>query len=262
MQTPKSFKLCVIGGGSMGSAIISGLLSKNFLPASRINVSNPHVEKMDGLAKKGVNIFTDNKSAVRDTDVVILAVKPWKIGDVIAEISEHTLPSAEICSLAAGISSRDIFNIWNSSTLENLSIVMPNTAVRICESMTFLVEVVGNTDKTRSVFEALGTVMTIDESQLTAATSLASCGIAFAMRYIRAACEGGVELGFPAQKALEIVCQTITGAADLLKQPGAHPEVEIDKVTTPGGFTIRGLNTMEKFGFSNSVIEGLKACKS
>ena len=104
-----------------------------------------------------------------------------------------------------------------------------------------------------------GKAMLIKEELMPAATSLASCGIAFALRYIRAAQEGGVELGFRPQEAQEIVCQTLKGAIDLLSQEGAHPEAEIDKVTTPGGLTIRGLNAMEACGFTHSVQQGLRA---
>ena len=110
-----------------------------------------------------------------------------------------------------------------------------------------------------AVFDELGKAMLIDESAMPAATSLASCGIAYAFRYIRAAMEGGVELGIRADEAKSIVMQTLRGAVDVLEASGAHPEAEIDRVTTPGGLTIRGLNAMEAAGFTHSVIEGLRA---
>ena len=92
-----------------------------------------------------------------------------------------------------------------------------------------------------------------------AATALCSCGIAYAMRYVRAATEGGVELGIYPHKAKEYVLATLRGAVELLEATGNNPEVEIDKVTTPGGITIKGLNAMEAHGFTTAVIEGLKA---
>ena len=109
------------------------------------------------------------------------------------------------------------------------------------------------------IFNELGAAMLVDEGLIPAGTSLASCGIAYALRYIRAAMEGGVELGFRADDAKRIVMQTLRGAADILEAGGAHPEVEIDRVTTPGGLTIKGLNAMEAAGFTHSVIEGLRA---
>ena len=109
------------------------------------------------------------------------------------------------------------------------------------------------------IFSAVGKAMIVDEGLMAAATSLASCGIAYALRYIRAAVEGGVELGFRAGDAQKIVMQTVKGAVDILEANGTHPEVEIDRVTTPGGLTIKGLNAMEEAGFTASVIEGLRA---
>ena len=110
-----------------------------------------------------------------------------------------------------------------------------------------------------NIFNELGEAMLVEEKLIPAGTSLASCGIAYALRYIRAAMEGGVELGFRADDAKRIVMQTLRGAVDILDAGGQHPEVEIDRVTTPGGLTIKGLNAMEAAGFTNSVIEGLRA---
>ena len=127
--------------------------------------------------------------------------------------------------------------------------------------MSFVTRVCGPVEAEQlvvKVFDAVGETMAVEARQFGAGMALASCGIAYAMRYVRAATEGGVELGFKADAAKDIVLQTIKGAALLLQKSGANPEAEIDKVTTPGGFTIRGLNAMEKEGFTNAVIEGLK----
>ena len=136
---------------------------------------------------------------------------------------------------------------------------MPNTAVSTLRSMTFIVNGNGRCPLATQAFSLLGEAMEIEEKLLPAATSLASCGIAYALRYIRAAVEGGVELGVRPQLAQKMVLQTLIGAASLLSSPGSHPESEIDKVTTPGGLTIRGLNAMEHSGFTSAVINGLKA---
>ena len=142
--------------------------------------------------------------------------------------------------------------------------VIPNTAVEIGCGMTF-VSAINASEKqfatVISLFECMGTAMAVDEKQLETGMILASCGIAFALRYLRAAAEGGVELGIPAAQASRIVAQTMIGAAQLVLQNESHPEHEIDRVTTPGGITIRGLNEMEHAGFTSAVIRGLKACK-
>ena len=143
-----------------------------------------------------------------------------------------------------------------------LFLAIPNTAIAVKESMTFLVPVTANSEETDTVlrlFDELGQCIVTEERLLASGTTLASCGIAYAMRYVRASVEGGVEIGFRASDAQQIVLQTVRGAVSLLQATGNHPETEIDKVTTPGGVTIKGLNEMENAGFTSAVIRGLKA---
>ncbi len=109
------------------------------------------------------------------------------------------------------------------------------------------------------MFDKMGKSVVIPEEMMAAATVLSSCGIAYALRYIRAAMQGGVEIGFSAEMARDITAQTVKGAAELILQGGNHPEIEIDRVTTPGGITIAGINEMEHKGFSSSLIHGIKA---
>ena len=118
---------------------------------------------------------------------------------------------------------------------------------------------VGTAATVKGIFDEMGSTLITDFQHLAAGTTLASCGIAYAMRYIRAASEGGVELGFKADVAKDIVMQTVLGAVKLLQASGMHPEQAIDLVTTPGGVTIKGLNEMEHAGFTSAVIRGLKA---
>jgi pyrroline-5-carboxylate reductase len=139
---------------------------------------------------------------------------------------------------------------------------MPNTAIAIQESMTCLAAKDASEDQlqyVQDVFGQLGKTVKIDEKLMDAATVLGACGTAFAMRYIRANIQGGIEIGFDAATANLIAAQTVKGAAELLLKKGSHPEQEIDKVTTPKGCTIAGLNEMEHRGFSSSLIKGLVA---
>jgi pyrroline-5-carboxylate reductase len=137
---------------------------------------------------------------------------------------------------------------------------MPNTAIAIQQSMTCLAQA-GASDAQinyiKDLFDVLGKTVMIDEKLMDAATVLGACGTAYAMRYIRANIQGGIEIGFDAATATLIAAQTVKGAADLLLQKGTHPEHEIDKVTTPRGCTIAGLNEMEHQGFSSSLIKGI-----
>jgi pyrroline-5-carboxylate reductase len=140
--------------------------------------------------------------------------------------------------------------------------VMPNTAIALQESLT-CISANGNTAKHKDyvveLFNKLGKTVEIGEELMAAATVLSSCGIAYALRYIRAAMQGGIEIGFGAEMAQFITAQTVKGATELVLQSGNHPEREIDKVTTPMGVTITGLNEMEHKGFSSSLIQGVLA---
>lgn len=148
---------------------------------------------------------------------------------------------------------------------DNFEIVraMPNTAISIKESMTCISynNIVGNAtiEAVEHIFSLLGKSIIIDDDLMDAATVLGACGTAYAMRYIRAVIQGGIEIGFNAKIATTIVAQTLKGAAALILTNDTHPEAEIDKVTTPKGCTIAGLNEIEHCGFSSSLIKGIKS---
>lgn len=242
----------------MGGTLGRRLLESRSILSSDLAVSNPHTAKLADLEEAGVTTDKNNRNIIKGADLIVIAVKPWVIPQVIDEIKDQLEVSTEVCLFVAGIPGMELIGFFGENVPENISIGMPNTAMKVGESMTFITPLKGKPEKAMEIFSYCGEVMVIPERQLKGGMALASCGIAYAMRYIRAACEGGVELGFKASEAKEIVAQTLKGAVALLNSPDSHPEVEIDKVTTPGGITIKGLNAMEKMGFSASVIEGLK----
>ena len=252
-------KIGIIGAGNMGGAIARGL-------AADLTVCSPNNHgELDALKADypDINVDTDNEKAILGTDIIILAVKPWLGYDVMDPLSPKIQWEKQmLVSVAAGITLLQLEDL-SLCTPPAVFRVMP-TAIAVRKSMTFICSIGASDEQIKSVsdiFSRLGSVMVIDENQMTACMALASCGIAYAMRYVRAASEGGVELGVKADLAKDIVLQTMQGAAALLQATGAHPEAEIDKVTTPGGITIKGLNAMEAHGFTTSVIEGLKASK-
>ena len=245
----------------MGGSTVEGLLKTTIVKAAEMTVSDPAQSTTSHFAKLGVSVTTDNRIAVQGADVVMIFVKPWLVEPVLKGIrDELNLQRQQLVVIAAGVASNKIREWVNQDGAFFLAI--PNIAIAERSSMTFLVPIAATEEQTASVktiFDAVGSTLITDEQHLAAGTTLASCGIAYALRYIRAAAEGGVELGFKANDAKEIVSQTIKGAVCLLESTGLHPESLIDRVTTPGGVTIKGLNEMEHAGFTSAVIRGLKA---
>ena len=255
-------KISVIGAGAMGGATVEGLIKGNQFKNEDITVSDPSQAIVDKFAKMGVSVTTDNKLAADTADIVCVVVKPWLVEQVLKDIKPELDPKKQLLIvIAAGVSSESIKG-WLGEKCPPLFLVIPNIAIAQMASMTFVVPIGASkedTQKVIDVFDEMGNTLITDEQHLAAGTTLASCGIAYAMRYIRAAAEGGVELGFKADDAKKIVMQTMKGAVELLEASGLHPEAAIDLVTTPGGVTIKGLNEMEHAGFTSAVIRGLKA---
>lgn len=253
----KNLKIAIIGGGNLGRSIAEGFL-KAGISASKLTVTRRRVQLLDDLAAKGMHIEKDNKKAVSEADMVILAVKPYQAAEVITEIKPNLKSDQIVASLMTGISIKELKELLPPGVIPIR--VMPNTAVSLQESMTMITAPDCSEDQIRLIkelFESLGKVIFINEELMAASTVLGACGIAFALRFIRAAIQGGVEIGFGADVAQQIVAQTVKGAAELILQTGHHPEQEIDKVTTPKGITISGLNEMEHQGFSSALIRGL-----
>ena len=249
----------------MGGAIVEGLLKSQYVEAGDICVSDASRQAVERFAESGVNITTDNHMAVMGGDIVLVVVKPWLVEQVLGQIKEvMDFDRQQLVVVAAGITSEQLKE-WTLKDWKLLPVYLaiPNIAIAQLASMTFLVPVAEampqQIEQVKAMFDAMGQTIITEERLLGAGTTLASCGIAYAMRYIRAAAEGGVELGFKANDAKNIVMQTMKGAVELLQATGLHPEAAIDLVTTPGGVTIKGLNEMEHAGFTSAVIRGLKA---
>jgi pyrroline-5-carboxylate reductase len=255
-------KIAIIGGGNLGTAIAEGLIQSGFALPKHILITKRNTQTLHGLERKGVLVSDKNEEAVRYADLVILAVKPFQVNDILSSLKKEFQGDKHVLvSVVTGISIAHL----SSCLDEKVPVVraMPNTAIAIQESMT-CIAAAGNVNEEQlqyifDIFNQLGKAVRIDEKLMNAATVLGACGTAFAMRYIRANIQGGIEIGFDAATANLIAAQTVKGAAELLLKKGTHPEQEIDKVTTPKGCTIAGLNEMEHQGFSSSLIKGLVA---
>jgi len=253
-------KIAIVGAGNIGSSIVQCLAPKGCI----ISISNPSPQKLESLKGRfpSLETTTDNRVAVRDADVIFLAVKPYLVESILSELAPSLKSNQIIVSCAAGIGVEKLA-AWTESCGSPVFHVIPNTAISKGESMSFYCSHRAESSDEAAVESLLGMMgktLKVNGKEMGAFMALSSCGIAYALRYIHAAMSGAVELGIRPAAAESVICQTLKGAVALLED-GAHPEVEIDKVTTPGGLTIKGLNAMEAHGFTSSVIEGLKASK-
>ncbi|MGG9961135.1 pyrroline-5-carboxylate reductase [Ferruginibacter sp. SUN106] len=251
-------KIAIIGGGNLGTAIAEGLLKSKFCKASDISITKRNITTLKALSDKGVFVTANNNEAVKKSDLVLLAVKPFQVAEVIAGLKKNLVAKHVLVSVITGVSLADLAEMVKKKN--PVFRAMPNTAIAIQESMTCISHdnaTPAQIQFVQQLFETLGKVCMIEDKLMDAATVLGACGTAYAMRYIRANIQGGIEIGFSAVTASLIAAQTVKGAAELLLQKGTHPEQEIDKVTTPKGCTIAGLNEMEHQGFSSSLIKGI-----
>ncbi len=254
-------KIAIIGGGNLGASIADGLIISEFSRPVELTITKRNLPSLSRFAEKGCMVHSDNKKAVRDSEIIILAVKPYNYEGILNEIKTVLNPKKHVLvSVITGVWIGEIQKAIGKPV--PVIRAMPNTAIAIQQSMTCLAHngaSVSQLNYIRQVFEQLGRVVMIDEKLMDAATVLGACGTAYAMRYIRANIQGGIEIGFDAATASLIAAQTVKGAAQLLLEKQSHPEQEIDKVTTPKGCTIAGLNEMEHRGFSSSLIRGIVA---
>jgi len=251
-------KIAIIGAGNLGMSMLKGLVDSGEYQKENFVLTRRNVSKLKDLSDLGYKVISNNNEAVTDSEIIVLAVLPQKVDEVLESIRPSITKNKLIISVVSGVKIAQIQDKLGAG----IPIVraMPNTAIAIRESMTCI-----STSKdwkkripeVEQMFDLLGKTVVINEEQMTSATALCACGIAFFLRAIRAASQGGNEIDFHAGEALKMAAQTAKGAASLLIANNSHPEDEIDKVTSPKGCTIAGLNEMEHNGFSSSFIKGI-----
>ncbi|GHS96548.1 pyrroline-5-carboxylate reductase [Bacteroidia bacterium] len=264
-------KLTIIGGGNMGGAIARGLVQGSIFQPSDITVIDVFEAPLKAIQdfNPAIHVALNDFDSVKTADIVILAVKPWLIHDTIVDIKFNLDYARQILvSIAAGVTidsmNETLLKANDEKSLPVLFRLVPNTAIAVRQSITLMASKNASPEQESlllKIFDELGSAVILPESKLAAGTALTSCGIAYFFRYVRAAMLAGVELGFYPKEAQNLVVKTMIGAAALLDETKNHPEIEIDKVTTPGGITIKGLNELEANGFSDAIIKAIKASR-
>lgn len=254
-------KIAIIGAGNMGGAIARGLAKGSLVRVEDIRVSNPSPGKLEALKAEfpDMQVTADNSEAVAGADIVVLAVKPWIVGEVLNKL--QLKETQMLISIAAGIKLGDLWQLLGQKG-NPLFRVIPNTAISEMQSMTLVSCSQASQEQIQlvlDVFSEMGLAMLIPEEKMAAATAMTSCGIAYALKYIQAAMQAGIELGVRPKDGMRMVAQSLKGAAELILANDTHPSVEIDKVCTPGGLTIKGINQLEHDGFTSALINAIKA---
>ncbi|MDY7396472.1 pyrroline-5-carboxylate reductase [Aureibaculum sp. 2210JD6-5] len=250
-------KIAIIGMGNLGLSIAKGLIVNNAYTSLYLTKRNTQSIE-DWAEYDNVQITSDNKEAVRNSDILIFAVQPRHFAGILKGIADLLTEKHVLISTITGFKISTIESVIGKDNFIIRS--MPNTAISVGKSITCVcsnAQGKKRIDIALAIFNRLGTSVEIPEEQMQAATVICASGIAFWMRLIRATTQGAIQLGFEAEIAQEMAMQTCLGAATLLIESGNHPEEEIDRVTTPGGCTIEGLNEMEHSGLSSSLIKGI-----
>ncbi len=252
-------KIAIIGTGNLGKSIAKGLIKNNAFESLYLTKRN--LEELQEFSNiKNVFLGTDNLEAVKNSEVLIFAVQPRHFEKILKDIQPILTENQVIISTITGFSIQKIEDTIGEKN--NILRAMPNTAIAVGKSMTCICSnshANGHVKIATSIFNVLGNTLVIPENQMQAATVVCASGIAFWMRLIRATTQAAIQLGFDAKEAQELAMFTSEGAANLLITSGNHPEEEIDKVTTPKGCTIEGLNEMEHKGLSAALIQGMVA---
>ncbi len=259
MENEVSRRIAILGGGNIARALVEGWLASGIRRPGELSVTRRRPELLQDLAERSVRVLSDNREAVREAGIVVLAVQPGQLRGVLEEIGPALDRDRHLLVSVVSGASIDEIRAASGSAVPVVR-AMPNTGIAVCESMTCLAADEGGAarlDEVRALFDAVGRTLVIQEEMMTGATALCACGIAFFLRSVRAASQGGTEIGFHPEEAMLLAAQTAKGAASLLVSGPVHPEREIDRVTTPRGCTIAGLNEMEHHGFSSAFIKAI-----
>lgn len=260
-------KITIIGAGSMGGTAARSFSSSSLFTADDITVTARHQETLDSFKDTGIHTSLNNTEAIKGADIIIIAVRPAVAESVVKELAPAVdFANQIIISFVAGVPS-SMYMEWFSvvsdgKTIPSFFLAMPNTAMELNEGLTFISPINAKpiqVSLVKAIFDSVGKSVIIEEDLMNAGMALASCGLAYAMKYILSSVQGGIKMGFDRDAAIKVVLQTVKGAAMLVSAHNADPEEEINKIATPGGYTIKGLREMENSDFSEVVLRALDA---
>ncbi len=244
--------IAVIGSGTMGEALMKGLLRQSLIDPHNLIASDPWEERLEVLAERyHIRTTPQNAPAVQEADIVFLSVKPQVIGKVLAELRGHVRPDALVFSIAAGVPIR---TIRQGLEAESVIRAMPNTPAQIGQGITVWTATAAVTDMQRAhaltILKALGEeVFVDDEHYLDMATALSGTGPAYVYLFMEAMVDAGVHLGFSRRIAEKLVFQTVIGSANFASQSELHLAALRNQVTSPGGTTAEAMYHLDKGGF-------------
>lgn len=260
----KGKRLGFIGGGNMAEAMIKGLLSAAFIEAKNVFVSDPRSERLDSLHREyRVKPAAGNRDLVDKSDIVILAVKPQIIKDVLLDVRDGVTGEKLIISIAAGVPIKIIEDTLSDGGRKSVVRTMPNTPALVQQAITAIAAgtQVSKTDMkiAHRVFEAIGKTVDVEEAHLDAVTGLSGSGPAYVFLILEALSDAGVKMGLSRSVANALTLQTVLGAAKLAQESGKHPGELKDMVTSPAGTTICGLHTLEAGGLRTTLMNAVEA---
>jgi len=254
--------IAIIGAGAMGTAFAKGMVSAGLFDPAQIVMADADASKLSEVAEaQGVKTSADNAAAVENADVILLAVKPQIIKDVLTDIGGGVQSGQLVISIAAGVKLRSI----ESCLPEKTAVIraMPNTPCQIGRGAVGFCRGSAAADddcaKAKAIFDAVGVSFEVPEKLMDAVTGLSGSGPAYVYVMIEAMADAGVRVGLPRDAALSLASQTVAGAAEMVLESGQHPAALKDQVTSPGGTTIAGLDALERAGFRSALIDAVKA---
>ncbi|WP_449241422.1 pyrroline-5-carboxylate reductase [Desulfoscipio gibsoniae] len=258
-------RLGFIGGGAMAEALITGLTRAELILARQITVSDLNEQRRNYLAEKfAVGVTTANNAVVADADIIILALKPFVMGDVLEQAGAYFTPEHTVISIAAGITTTYIEKFLTGQV--PVVRVMPNTPALLGAGAAAVCCGQWATDLHRelalTIFGAVGRAVSVPEKLMDAVTGLSGSGPAYMYIIAEALADAGVRMGLPRDVALTLASQTMLGSARMILETGCHPGVLKDMVTTPGGTTIEGLYALEEGGIRAALYRAVEvACR-